>query len=356
MKVRPSVVKVAAWGEPYVRSFFYEALPCLLAPNNLPALAAEAPVDLVVYTHRPIRGLFWAIPGLKMTTVVMDDVPSCDDLPSGRQKLAWTDAESVRIARERGADWFSFQADTLVSDGFMSRVKSLLASNLAVAGAPVRTAARAFRNLARSEREFTAERLRELSLRAMHPVTLDYFVREPARVIPADPHQFFFRSGDGFVTRTWQPCPYGVSFDALADAHVEESSTIDCHLIPNLPPSAVYFHKPTDDFYLTSLDDDDGIPTFGAFPMSASGIVDSIRKFSRSGNDLKVYARALEQRYVYPAFDGLPGDCADEETTIAEIQEALADEISLHDGGMGGLAHQPAREERLAESASAGQP
>src|SRR5208282_751493 len=94
--MRPSIVKIAAWGDRYVASFYENILPCLLAPGNLPALVALSPTALIIYTDRPID--LPDSPGLKTTVRMIGGLPGADDLPAHRKVLARTDAESVRTA------------------------------------------------------------------------------------------------------------------------------------------------------------------------------------------------------------------------------------------------------------------
>jgi hypothetical protein len=315
--MRPTVIKIAAWGDRYVQSMRDNILPCLFASDNLPALCATSLVELVIYSN---EAQFSMVPTLSTLTVTMAPVWEADDandLPANREVLAATDADSVDRAIASGADWFGFQADTLISNGFLPRVKKLLQTNLAVAGAPVRTCTERFSRMVGARRDFTSKDLRRLSMLNLHPVTFDYFVREPPTTIPADPHQFFFRAPDGLVARTWQPCPYGISLEGLVD--IEEGVTIDCHLITRLPPEKVHFQKSGDAFCLTSLDALAGIPTFGEFEVSVSGIVASMRKFAKDERDLRAYARALDQRFiVFPHW--IADDGLDERATVEAIQ------------------------------------
>ena len=329
--MRPSIVKIAAWGDRHVASLQENIIPCLMSAGNLPALAASAPTELILYTDRPAALVVVDdIPGLTMTVHVMERPPDAGDLPANRRVLARTDADSVRTAAARGSDWFGFQADTLVSDEFLPRVKALLDTHLAVAGSPVRTSVEALRMAVGAQREFDARMLRLLSMACLHPVTAGYFVRDPPTTIPADPHQLLFRTADGFAARTWQPCPFGIGYQGLLSFLYDEvegytmceESTIDCHLIQNLRPAGVRLHDPAaDDFYLTSLDDGSGIPTFGEFPVTAAGIAASIRKFSRTHADMTRYARALDNRFAYPTDAALPGSLGEEESVAAVRRE-----------------------------------
>jgi hypothetical protein len=330
--MRPTVVKIAAWGDRHVASLHENILPCLLAPGNLPALCEASPAELILCVDRgfpfpwPPRG----IPGLTVTYRLLADLPDAGDLPANRRVLARTDADSARLAAARDADWFGLQADTLVSDGFLPRVKDLLTAYLAVAGSPVRMNLGALRAAAGSRRVFDALDLRRLSMECLHPVTTSYFVRDPPATIPADPHQLLFRTPDGFAARTWQFCPFGISPDGLRpmmqeddEQVIDDESTIDCYLVQNLPARNVRFHRPaSDDFYLTSLDDPSGIPRFGEFEMSAAGIAASIRKFSRDYSDVANYGIALRQRFAYPTGVPLP-DSLGEEETLEAVRKAL---------------------------------
>jgi hypothetical protein len=111
--------------------------------------------------------------------------------------------------------------------------------------------------------------------------------------------------------------------DEDSEQPIDDESTIDCYLVQNLPAARVRFHRPaTDDFYLTSLDDPSGIPRFGEFEMSATGVAGSIRKFSRDYADIVNYGVALRQRFAYPTEVALP-DSLGEEETLEAVRKAL---------------------------------
>ena len=111
--MRPSIVKIAAWGDRHVASLNENIVRCLFAAGNLPALCAASPTELILYTDRPAAlGVLEDVPGLTMTVRVLEGLPPADDLPANRRVLARTDAESARRAAARDADWFGLQADT----------------------------------------------------------------------------------------------------------------------------------------------------------------------------------------------------------------------------------------------------
>ncbi len=343
--MRPSIVKIAAWGDRHVASLQENIVPCLMAPGNLPALCATSPTELVIYSDREIifQPDIAKYIGLTVTTHSVGELPPAADLPANRRVLARTDAGSARLAASRGADWFGLQADTLVSDRFLPRVKALLENYLAVAGSPVRTDAAALRRAVGAQREFDASTLRRLSMACLHPVTASYFVREPATTIPADPHQLLFRTPTGFAARTWQFCPFGISPEGLRPMMtsdddegevLDDDSTIDCYLVQNLPARRVRFHNPAaDDFYLTSLDDPSGIPRFGEFEMSAAEVAVSIRKFSPDLGGVINCGLALRQRFVYPTDVALPESLGEDETLEAVRKALMPSKIAMDDGG-----------------------
>src|SRR6516162_2871500 len=105
--MRPSLVKIAAWGEQYINKLFTDLVPILSAPNNLPALAKISPTLVIVYTDKPDIQPFTNIQGLQ---VHIQPVEPDDNIRHSRQILALTDELSIKIAAEGDADWFDFQA------------------------------------------------------------------------------------------------------------------------------------------------------------------------------------------------------------------------------------------------------
>lgn len=323
--MRPSVVKVAAWGPQFVQSLCDNILPCLLQPGNLPGLQKMSDTYLVLYLngvppsdYRDLATQVDAIPGLQTALL---DVGIMLHLPP-RTVLANTEIDSLRRAVSLNADWFDFQADTIIDANFLTTVKQLLTKHNAVLSMPFRSSRTKFNEIAGRRRDFDARELYQIALKAMHPVTLDYFAQKRPSHIPADPHQFFFVKNGRFTARSWQPRPYGLNAKMVADS--DASMTIDCYLLNRIDRKHAYMQRSLPgDFYLTALDDDK-IPEFGKFPVTAEGIAQSINGFAQ-GNKyvLKAYAWGLHQKVTYYTDTPPKLDCLTEHEVVPKVLKLI---------------------------------
>ncbi len=319
--MRPSVIKIAAWGEWHVRMMERCGLACLLSEGNIPALSKMAPTRLEIYVDRPVD------PDLlrrlsQWCEVARFNVPR--DVPDqpvlGRSVLAQIEHASLRNAHAIGADWFFIQCDTLISDDFLSFVKLRLQDFDAVCAAPFRTSLEGWESIG-SPVDLDAPALYRMSLEHMHPVTAGYFMRHPPGIIPADPHQVFFTTDEGFSCHAWQPCPYGVNTGALP-APTYDGMTADCRLLMPIERSRIHYQvDPPGEFYLTSLDKLSGITSFGDRPVTPEIVAGSMRRFARAPGDLDYSRWAFRHRTVYRGVPsiGLPQDCIDETEAISAI-------------------------------------
>ena len=321
--MRPSVIKIAAWGEWHVRMMERCGLPCLLTEGNIPALAKMSPTRLEIYVDRPIDPeLLRPLSGSCQVAVINLDLPS--DLPNNplacRGVLAQIEHASLKNAHSIGADWFFVQCDTLISNDFLSRVKLRLQEYDAVCAAPFRTSLEGWESIGRPT-DLDPDALYQFSLEHMHPVTLGYFMRNPPSVIPADPHQVFFSAQDGFFCYAWLPCPYGVNTAALPSPEFD-GMTADCRLLMPLKRERILYQvDPPGEFYMTGLDTLAGITSFGDRPVTAATVAKSMLGFARMPQDLDFSRWALRHRTLYrgtPSI-GLPNDCINEAAAVSEI-------------------------------------
>lgn len=331
--MRPTVIKIAAWGDYHIRSMCENILPCLLAPGNLSELVKVSQTYLIIYADRacpkefaPLLQELDAIPGLQTAVQKIETTIDGFAPRQSRMILASTEHDSLGRARAFDADWFDFQSDTIIDSNFLISVKRHLERHNAVFGLPFRSRDVLFNEQTGGKRDFDANQLYQIALKAMHPVTLDYFVQEPPSHIPADPHQFFFTKSGRFVCRSWQPRPYGVYAKAVLDLGIP--MTIDTYVLAAIDRRKVYVqeHVPTTDknfFYLTALDGE-SIPSFGRFPVTVDTIVTAIKNFSGNNKDaVQAYVWALKKRCVYYTEGNMPVRSENEREVMSKIFKAL---------------------------------
>jgi hypothetical protein len=321
--VRPSVIKIAAWGEWHVRMMERCGLACLLTQGNIPALSKMSPTRLEIYVDRTLDAdLLRRLGECCQLAVVNLDLPS--DLPNSpnvaRQILARIEHASLKNAHSLGADWFFVQCDTLISSDFLSRVKARLQQYDAVCAAPFRASLEGWESIG-SPTDFDAAALYQFSLAHMHKITLGYFMQNPPSIIPADPHQLFFNTTDGFSCYAWLPNPYGVNTAALPPPEFD-GMTADCRLLMPLNRERILYQiDPPGEFYMTGLDTDAGITSFGDRLVTTETVVKSMHIVVRTPADLDFSLWALRHRTFYPGTPtlGLPQNGIDENAAISEI-------------------------------------
>jgi hypothetical protein len=339
---RPTVINVIAWGKKFTHLAADNVLACLLVSGQLDDPDLRAAGEVIIHLTMPRDDVdalerTGVLARLRMVARLEHRALSPAALmraqasnSRSRALIAWAEYDSLACARRLGADWIPLNADTLISNRFVPAVKKrLLGGWLAVAGAPFRTEREGFQQEAGARRDFSATELYALSLRHMHSVTLNYFLRKMPAALPVAPHQVLFTSQEGFVAHSIQLCPYGVDTRALPDRYTPDGMTVDVRLLSDVLRGRDFGttcwidRAAPGDAYLTSLDDAAGITAFGRLETSIAQVARSARHFMRYRRDLDYFRWTAAQRVVYPVPPTqrarLPSDCVDEESAIAAI-------------------------------------
>jgi hypothetical protein len=141
MRPPPKAAKLllCVWGYHYVRQFLEYSLPTMLAPGNIPAIAAELPTELVILTSMDDQSFVAEHPTFKhleticKTTIHPIDHLITDGNYSTTITLAYT--EAVRDVGEAMIDtcFFFLVSDYIVADGsFASALKRMQQGTSAV--------------------------------------------------------------------------------------------------------------------------------------------------------------------------------------------------------------------------------
>ena len=343
---RPTVIKIAAWGEKFVRAAADNVFACLLSPGQLddPGLRAEGEVIVHVIVPPADRHMLEAADTLRrlrdVATVELtwpgDEMPSPGNTGNlaQRRRLALAEHHSLLFARRLGADWIPLNADALISNRFVPAVKArLTAGRRAVAGSPVRTERESFEAEIGTRRNFTAAELYALSLRHMHRVMFDYFLRDPPSAIPAAPHMALFATADGFAAHSVQLSPYGIDTRYIPESYPFDGLTLDCRMLADLlrdsdRDAACWIEREVPgEAYMTALDDAAGIASFGSLKTTTAQVARSARHFMRYRHDIDHFRWAVAQRVFYSVPGELrarlPTDCIDEAAAVAAIVNRL---------------------------------
>lgn len=132
--MKPRVIAtLPIWGAGYVRRFTDLALPSLLAPGNLPALADRFSVELLIYTTSEDARRLRAAPGLaaaarfcEVRIVIV--APSGDRMPEahGGTMMKRLHQQGFDAAFEEGAGFMPLCADNVYGDGSLAALGAAL--------------------------------------------------------------------------------------------------------------------------------------------------------------------------------------------------------------------------------------
>src|SRR5579864_1845015 len=120
-------ILVPVWGPRYIEQFLNYALPTLLAPGNVPALAVELPCRFVVMTRAGDGRLFRQHPAWKrLESLCSVEIRAIDDLITGTNHsttitLAYLHEVMAAGAAKRDTCFFFLVSDYIVADGSLHR-------------------------------------------------------------------------------------------------------------------------------------------------------------------------------------------------------------------------------------------
>lgn len=121
-------VLLPIWGLRYVRQFLEFCLPTLLAPGNLPALAAELPCTFTVMTHVDDEAALRSNPAFRRLEQVCDvEIKLIDDLITDSNHTTTITLAFARAVRETGpamvrTAFIFLVSDYIVADGSLAAV------------------------------------------------------------------------------------------------------------------------------------------------------------------------------------------------------------------------------------------
>jgi hypothetical protein len=218
---------VVAWGPGFVDRLLRWALPGLMAPGNLPALAARHQLDLRVYTtpadHAALDGspLFARLRALMPVRLLdvglleADPDPLFSGWAGGKfRTMSLCHLDAIRAAAEADAGLVFLVPDNLYSDGALAQVADRIDEGFrAVLMAPFPVLApgflpacvQAFADAQDGSRPMPARGLARLALAHSHPWNRD-MVPGPERFRIAS-HLHWPVPGEGILARVWHLHP-----------------------------------------------------------------------------------------------------------------------------------------------------
>lgn len=201
---RDLVVVTPVWGERHIRRFLDLVLPSWLAPGNLPALAAQGKVPLVLLTReRDVPLIARSEPFRRALAFVEPEFIAMDDLigPNGvpvTLTLAYARGIARNVSAESPRPFALLNADFLLADGSLRSLGEALDAGAQTILAP---------SLRVIEEEVLSDFLLEVkdgafvlpprelvgrAIRALHPTALSSRVDQTA-ISSANPNQLFWR-------------------------------------------------------------------------------------------------------------------------------------------------------------------
>jgi hypothetical protein len=116
------------WGQRYIKQFLNTCLPTMLAPGNIPALAAALPCKFVFLTSSEDAGILRDHPGCRYLRSICDvDVRVIDDLITGDNHSTTITLAYARAVKDAGdalldTCFFFLISDYLMADGSLATV------------------------------------------------------------------------------------------------------------------------------------------------------------------------------------------------------------------------------------------
>lgn len=351
---RPTVLNLSIWGERFIAAAERTILPCCLAPGNFPALKAHGTIYLRIHTRAEDAARISDLPVIKALAehacidvqIIPETLLRGTHLSGGqfwtRLLIAALGYADLMFARSLDADLIFGGADVLVASRAYSEVKRRLISGYrAVVMQPVRGMAGEVERLVERKGcrrpdgslDIPGETLYWASLKAIHPLILHSFMRQPPTSLPVDPVQFYFTMPDGFALHTYQMSILGLAArylppDIGCDYHTYDTRLLSDLLVGTDRDAACYMdRRMPSEIYVVGLDEGGDMAAYGKFELTPPASVQSIQKWVARPEDVEHFRWAIQQRFEYPLPPDVrldfPTDCRDEAGAIAEVTALL---------------------------------
>ncbi|MCR9254923.1 MAG: hypothetical protein NXI16_02375 [Alphaproteobacteria bacterium] len=355
------LLHISAWGDTFIEHALRGPIACALAPTNLPAIARDAPVTVLIHTTEQGIEAFRdhdAIAALqKICSIRYEVLPDWLVSPSSpliSNRVRWSRRvtsfalwDAYVRAQALGADFVSPGADAYYANTYLSGIRRhLRAGKKAVLTVPWRAQTQDFMAALASEGISTtgpslnipSDAGYRAQMASLHPSYRDLHpsADDPKRV-PGDPVSVFFPRTDGFVIRCAQLYTAGVSKDAIPDDLICDLHTHDARFFSDLrgaDDGEEMFHilrHPPEDLFYTVLDEG-GIVAERGYVVDPATVAKSATKWCNQWMDWRNIRWAFEQEFVYRLPEGHrydpPGHCSDESAFMAAV-------LSEYDGHWG---------------------
>lgn len=249
---------LVVWGETHTRQFLELCLPSLLAPGNLPALAAHQRVTLVVFAtpesiaaldqaeafatlRRHAEVIFAELPRALIEQTTRPDFPASVRYRITLQLVSAHHHAAAIMAAVRGAGLLFLVPDWVLSDGCLQAVAAGLQAGTEIFALPILVASRA--RLARALAPFGREgvlavpaaELSRLGVATLHESWRQFIARDEGFVARQFPSWMLWPFGEsGLVLHAFHWSVLCVSAKRLAGYEGQRFWTLDHRLIDAL--------------------------------------------------------------------------------------------------------------------------
>ncbi|MAF47754.1 MAG: hypothetical protein QGH73_10750 [Rhodospirillales bacterium] len=344
-------VFVLVWGEPFARAHLDMALPFLMMPGNLPSLAADAEVDVHIYTDRETKPLLEeGTKGLgavcRRNIHVLEDIhvrgASPLDYARGidfpEYKYA-VQRECVRhlhdsVKDQAGASIIFLDSNFLLSDGTLAALDerrrqgfeaaAVNVLRLSEGGAgPLLTRALA------ADTPVGARELVAIGLKAPHHFTEAFYV--DAGSFTPYPSQLIWRLGDdGMLSRAFLPHPL---MAPVGPAMAHSQSTMDYDMaLRSAPDDKIYVAADSDEMLICKISGDAHQSERNSGPPPTAQnlalfLLSSTNRRHRLFADIPIYFHAGERHQDYKEIEAESGKLVGEAYDIVDTIAGRAGEL-----------------------------
>ncbi len=347
---RATLFNLAIWGEAYIEKFLRYSLPSLLAPGNIPALAATDPVIFDIHTTEADQVRLAALPGIRklaefaridytiFPAELFDFKGTYSTGAPDRLYVSGAQTLSAMKAKALGADLTFVVTEGLYSDRHFVVAKDYLRDGYkSVLISPVRANDSGLADYLKSYGTVTNEsisldskHLLEYAANNLIPQIHDLFFRRDSKPIFQDVIALYFKTDSGFAAHTYQISPALISHEIIPTGLKFDYHTSDTRLLAELAresdPNKIYkvIENPTNELFVVDLVSESNVRgrEFGEFPVTVEQCVRSALKWCNRESDFDFFEWAFQQRFEFPCDPAkLPNNDWTEEHTVEVFLE-----------------------------------
>lgn len=348
---RPTLLNLVVWGEENIEKCLKYAIPSLLAPGNLPALASESGVIVDIYTSEDERAVIEDDPTFgalaKFAEIRFTEIPDSllsytetESTPDpGSWCVAGAQSTAAVAARHLDADLVFIGVDNFYSDSYLSGAKAFIeAGHSGVVTNIIRAQEGPVDDYLKAEIpgagspdiEIDSAQLLAYAMQNIDRRFFDSFIDSDPSLADQEPVSINFTTEEGSAGHTFQLNPVMISSDLLPDDFVFDFHTAEkrflAEIINGRDPEALIkvVEEPDGDIAvidLVSREEDSGRGT-RQYPVTAETCAKAGLDGCFKESDIPYCLWAIRQRFTVPCDDyglALPDSDMGEEGTVEAV-------------------------------------